>query len=395
MSDATVSLENVKLLINGNLPSNMLSYVAEQAVSGDQVMYCMAIHNSVLLQWYNSKSKQKKYVDFLNEIIPNGSIKVKRTSSRIEDRLRYQCSQVSKQIKKLNLKGSKAKRVTFLNNMSKVSILASDVATAAEMEQEIQRFKIALQEMHERLDNLNVELEEWKKQFHNLEKEKELLFNEMRNQKDLEISNVVHENEEMRKYVRKLEKKSEDNCSSVIKNIGDLSKRQQKRRMQALCTRAQKALWFAKHFGLELERLEFLDSNGQKYGWSTSSSLGATSPVSPEIPSTAEITHQYDQLSSDGKCKVEAILFLMDKFAVGDAFIHELSMVVEGMPRSYLIKQCRNKLNSICSVKPTPGAAPGAQLSFRDSLVNKLRLMVSIGILMYIFSFPLLYYNFF
>lgn len=54
----------------------MLSYVAEQAVSGDQVMYCMAIHNSVLLQWYNSKSEQK-YVDFLNEIIPNGSIKVK------------------------------------------------------------------------------------------------------------------------------------------------------------------------------------------------------------------------------------------------------------------------------------------------------------------------------
>jgi predicted nucleic acid-binding Zn-ribbon protein len=45
------------------------------------------------------------------------------------------------------------------------------------MEQEIQRFKIALQEMHERLDNLNVELEKWKKQFQNLEKEKELLFN--------------------------------------------------------------------------------------------------------------------------------------------------------------------------------------------------------------------------
>jgi hypothetical protein len=94
----------------------------------------------------------------------------------------------------------------------------------------------------------------------------------------------------MRKYVRKLEKENEDNCSSVIKNIGDLSKRQLKRRMQALCTRAQKALWFAKHFGHELGRLEFLDSNGQKCGWSTSSSLGATSPVSPKIPPTPEIT---------------------------------------------------------------------------------------------------------
>ncbi len=77
---------------------------------------------------------------------------------------------------------------------------------------------------------------------------------------------------------------------------------------------------------------------------------------------------------------MEAILFLMDKFAVGDAFIHELSMIIDGMPRSYLIKQCRNKLNSICAVKPTPGPEPGAQLSFKDSLVNKLQLMVSMDL---------------
>ena len=48
------------------------------------------------------------------------------------------------------MKGSKEKRVEFLNNMSKVSILVSDVATAAEMEQEIQRYKIGFQEMQER-----------------------------------------------------------------------------------------------------------------------------------------------------------------------------------------------------------------------------------------------------
>ena len=76
---------------------------------------------------------------------------------------------------------------------------------------------------------------------------------------------------------------------------------------------------------------------------------------------------------------MEAILFLMDKFAVGDTFIHELSMVSDGMPRSCLIKQCRNRLNSICTVKPTPVPEPGAQLSFKESLVNKLKLMVSIA----------------
>ena len=36
-----------------------LSYVAKQAMSGDQIMYCMAIRNSVLLQWYNAVQKEK------------------------------------------------------------------------------------------------------------------------------------------------------------------------------------------------------------------------------------------------------------------------------------------------------------------------------------------------
>ena len=115
MSDATVSLANVKLLINGNLPSNMLSYVAKQAISGDQVMYCMAIRNSILLQWYNAKSKQKKYVDFLNKIIPDGSVKIKSMSLRVEVRLRRQCCNVNNKVKRLNSKGSKEKRVVYLN----------------------------------------------------------------------------------------------------------------------------------------------------------------------------------------------------------------------------------------------------------------------------------------
>jgi hypothetical protein len=215
---------------------------------------------------------------------------------------------------------------------------------------------------------LNVELEEWKKQYQNLEKEKERLFFEMKSEKETQISNLVSENEEMKKYVRKLEKGNKGDITSGMKNIGELSKRQQNRRLQALGT-AQKALWFAKRFGLELDRLEFLDNKGQKYGWSSSSSSSseATSPVSLGTPSTANSTpqvtpnnshstsssptatpleqnNQYDKLSSDNKCKVEAILFLMDKFAVGDAFIHELSMIVDGMPRSYLIKNVGTNL---------------------------------------------------
>ncbi len=118
-------------------------------------------------------------MDFLNEVIPDGSVKIKNTSMRVECRLRHQCCNVDKEFKRLNSKGSKEKRVVFLNKMSKVSILVSDVATAAEMEQEIKLKSQEIEMLHERLENLNVELEEWKKQYKNLEKEKECLFYEM------------------------------------------------------------------------------------------------------------------------------------------------------------------------------------------------------------------------
>ena len=118
--------------------------------------------------------------------------------------------------------------------MSKVSILVSNVATAVEMEQEIKSKGKEIEMLHKRLENLNVELEEWKKQYQNLEKEKERLFFEMKSEKETQISNLVSENEEMKKYVRKLEKGNEGDITSGMKNIGELSKRQQNRRLQAL-----------------------------------------------------------------------------------------------------------------------------------------------------------------
>ena len=54
-------------------------------------------------------------------------------------------------------------------------------------------------------------------------------------------------------------------------------------------------------------------------------------------------------------------------------------MEVNGMPKSYLIRQCRNKLNSACSIRSTLGDAPGAQVSFKEALINKLNILASIN----------------
>lgn len=40
----------------------------------------------------------------------------------------------------------------------------------------------------------------------------------------------------------------------------------------------------------------------------------------------------------------------------------------EDLPRSYLIKQCKNDLNRLCHISRTPGAPQGAQLDFLSEL---------------------------
>jgi hypothetical protein len=270
----------------------------------------------------------------------------------------------------------------------------------------------------ERLDNINLELEEWKQKYEDLEGEKQKLFEEMQNEisnKNVDLNNLQNCNNEMFKYIRQLEK-SEHHF--IVKDMANISKRQQKRRIQELGSRAKKALWFTKRFGLEIESLNFFNyKSGDKYSFSnkdtspveispSSSSSSPSSAHTPEAmpyeeecltsspidvsnssspttcPSTSEAVKtrfkQYENLTELEKCKVESILFLMDTFAVGDAFIQELCMTVDGMPKSYLIKQCRDKLNSTCIVKPTPGSEAGAHISFKASLINKLRQLVSI-----------------
>ncbi|CAB4018208.1 Hypothetical predicted protein, partial [Paramuricea clavata] len=83
----------------------------------------------------------------------------------------------------------------------------------------------------------------------------------------------------------------------------------------------------------------------------------------------------YEQLNTNENTKVEILLFLVDKFGVSDKFVHEISMVFQDLPRSYVVKECRLKINSNCVISPTPGSYPGAQVSFKEKLANKLKLM--------------------
>ncbi|KAJ7371599.1 hypothetical protein OS493_024275 [Desmophyllum pertusum] len=65
----------------------------------------------------------------------------------------------------------------------------------------------------------------------------------------------------------------------------------------------------------------------------------------------------------------------MDKCSVGDSFVHELTMVIEDIPKSYLIQECHDKINDTCTIHPILGL--GARISLRESLINKLKTLMT------------------
>ena len=106
-----------------------------------------------------------------------------------------------------------------------------------------------------------------------------------------------------------------------------MKERQQRRKLCKLKTNIERALWFAKAFGLELKSVEFEDEAGSSH--------------SVEYQTTDKGVKSFRNISEDEKNKVRQILFISDKFCIGEDAYHELTMVPggEGMPRSYLVKR--------------------------------------------------------
>ena len=74
---------------------------------------------------------------------------------------------------------------------------------------------------------------------------------------------------------------------------------------------------------------------------------------------------------------MQSALFILDKFCIGEAAYHELSMLGENYRlRSYLIKQCQDEINKINHIVRTPGSAQGVQLDFITELKSVVQDMV-------------------
>ena len=91
---------------------------------------------------------------------------------------------------------------------------------------------------------------------------------------------------------------------------------------------------------------------------------------------------KYEALPETQKTKIKKVLHIVDRFCVGDACYHALSTLEGGLPRSYLIKQCRGAINSCFVITRTPGDLIGAQMSFVQELRRKIKEKVGMCIAM-------------
>eukprot|EP00731_Ephydatia_muelleri_P003367 Em0001g3367a len=70
------------------------------------------------------------------------------------------------------------------------------------------------------------------------------------------------------------------------------------------------------------------------------------------------------------------VLYILDRYGIGDAFYHELAMLFSELPRSHSIKKARTDLNHTMQLTRIPGYE-GAYRSFERSLCEQLSNMIA------------------
>lgn len=156
------------------------------------------------------------------------------------------------------------------------------------------------------------------------------------------------------------------NFRNTGKEVHDVGKRQQDRKLTEVKMNVEKSLWFAGTFGLTLESTTFSDKSGSNHTLTYNS---------------ISTRKGFKDLSEEERNIIKEILLIVDQFCIGEAAYHQLTMMPAGekLPRSYLIKQCKESLNALTHVERTPGTAEGAQLNFYDTLCREIQKHVSLS----------------
>ena len=326
--------EDIRGISLQGTPNSHLSYVRHQLESRKESFCWLEIPVSLLLCWesiHKNSCEFESYISLLNDFIPGAGFAVRGEAERIEERLRNKCCTTYNTFRSLS---GRKKRV-FVTQSFKMNVFVEEVLSVENVKNAYNRCMEENFALEQEIDKLRDEIKDELKK---------------RDQKE---ETLVEANEDLERYLKKLEKYT-DLPEKNGKDISILSSTTKWRYYKELKTRAQKALWFMEQFGLNIQSLDVLQTDRVQHRIDFTKSGSDSDPCS----------HPPDNKN----CDIEKVLYLMDKFGVSEDFYHELTMVFNSLPRSYLVKNCKQNLNSKCHLTKTPGEVPGVQRSFKELL---------------------------
>lgn len=322
-----------------------LSYVRRQVDVLNDILFCVEIPWPLLHLWYKFlegvPAENVNYVDLINSTVTDHWFSLKRDNIRIETTLRKKCSYV----KAVCSKTKGRKRTDLDDKVYKLSVRRGEIES------------IEMCKSEARI--CSEELEQYKEKYTDLEKETKKLYQDMIQEvKKLEqqVCELQDINKHLMDYIETIEKRDSLQCQG--KKFQDVGKKQQSRKLRLLKNKAQCALWFCRSFGLELSHVKLQDDKGSSYSLDYEVCTGDA------------------DISTDDKSNLEKVLFLLDKFCVGDEVYHELSVLSDDLPRSYLIKQLRSDLNKTCHIERTV-QYPGAKVDFTSTLADHVKALLA------------------
>ena len=104
MSELPVNKQKLNFFIHSESPHNKLNYVYNQAIAENEVIYTFSMKNALLLSIANKP--MGNYVEIINNLNPDGVIKIKEDSKRISEKIRVLCWKINEKTKKLRRSGS-------------------------------------------------------------------------------------------------------------------------------------------------------------------------------------------------------------------------------------------------------------------------------------------------
>ena len=314
-----------------------LEYVRREAASQCDFLCCVEIPWPLLRTWSEllevTSGTEINYIDLLNATVVDGWFALKRNNERMNELLRKKSSAAKSSYKKTS--GRKRNELDSKTYSLCVRRGESEV-----------------------LDSYK-EIEEWRKTYSELANEKKKMYEEMKkeiNKLEEEITDLTDVNKELADYIEALEQRESLKCQG--KKVTEVGTKQKGRKLRHLKYKVQCALWFCKSFGLEITQVKLKDEKG-----------GAHTLDWEPTPTNGD----YENLHKEDKKKLEQVLFLLDKFCVGDEVYHELTMITEYLPKSYLVKQLRGNLNKTYHIEQTQGKYPGAQINFTATLQEHIK----------------------